>query len=207
MSNPQESTPRKVVLVGDENVGKDLTYVARVGLSTSKEVELDGRVVELTLWDTPGGAKYDRLRPLSYSDLHVILLCIAIDLPSSLSNVEEKWMPELRHFCPHMPIILVGCKQDLRDDPATIAELSKVKQAPVTTAEIIAVMIKPPLRSFSSEKDLEKIKAFFSERDQSRYKQSLQQAFETIQSRANWVERDGDVVEEWLRKNGYFDSQ
>ncbi|KAF7978455.1 hypothetical protein HWV62_654 [Athelia sp. TMB] len=162
MSNPQEITSRKVVLVGDENIGKDLTYVARVGLSTSKEVELDGRVVELTLWDTPGGAKYDRLRPLSYSDLHAILLCISIDSPSSLSNVEEK---------------------------------------------IIAVMIKPPLRSFSSENDLRKIEAFFSDRDQSGYKQSLQQALESIQSRANWVERDGDVVEEWLRKNGYFDSQ
>ena len=31
-----------------------------------------------------------------------------------------------------MPIILVGCKKDLRNDPKTIAELQKTQQAPVT---------------------------------------------------------------------------
>jgi GTPase SAR1 family protein len=30
--------------------------------------------------------------------------------------VEEKWLPELRHYCPDAPIILVGNKIDLRDD-------------------------------------------------------------------------------------------
>lgn len=68
-------------------------------------------------------------------------------------------------------------------------------------------MIKLPLRSFSSEQDLQRIEAFFSERDQSGYEQYLQQALESIQSRANWVDRDGDVVEEWLRENGYLNYQ
>lgn len=31
-----------------------------------------------------------RLRPLSYPDSHVILICFAIDSPDSLDNVQEK---------------------------------------------------------------------------------------------------------------------
>jgi Ras family protein A len=33
---------------------------------------------------------FSRLRPLSYPDSHVILICFAIDSPDSLDNVQEK---------------------------------------------------------------------------------------------------------------------
>lgn len=51
---------------------------------------MDGKHVELALWDTAGQEDYDRLRPLSYPDSHVILICFAIDSPDSLDNVQEK---------------------------------------------------------------------------------------------------------------------
>jgi Ras family protein A len=54
------------------------------------DVEVDGKHVELALWDTAGQEDYDRLRPLSYPDSHVILVCFAIDSPDSLDNVQEK---------------------------------------------------------------------------------------------------------------------
>lgn len=54
------------------------------------DVEVDGRHVELALWDTAGQEDYDRLRPLSYPDSHVVLICFAIDSPDSLDNVSEK---------------------------------------------------------------------------------------------------------------------
>lgn len=54
------------------------------------DVEVDGKRVELALWDTAGQEDYDRLRPLSYPDSHVILICFAIDSPDSLDNVQEK---------------------------------------------------------------------------------------------------------------------
>ena len=41
-----------------------------------------------------------RLRPLSYPDTHVILLCFSIDSPDSLENIPDRWTPELKHFCP-----------------------------------------------------------------------------------------------------------
>ena len=54
------------------------------------DVEVDNKHVELALWDTAGQEDYDRLRPLSYPDSHVILICFAVDSPDSLDNVQEK---------------------------------------------------------------------------------------------------------------------
>ena len=47
----------------------------------------------------------------------------------------SQWVPEVKHFCPHVPFVLVACKKDLRTDPTVIAELKKNGQAPVTTAQ------------------------------------------------------------------------
>lgn len=89
----------------------------------------------MALWDTAGQEDYDRLRPLSYPDTDVILMCFSIDSPDSLENIPEKWTPEVKHFCPNVPIILVGNKKDLRNDPGTIKELGKMKQEPVKPEE------------------------------------------------------------------------
>ena len=58
-----------------------------------------------------------RLRPLSYSKSHIILIAFSIDTPDSLDNVLSKWIEEVRSICgPDIPVMLVGCKRDLRDD-------------------------------------------------------------------------------------------
>jgi hypothetical protein len=52
-----------------------------------------------------------RLRPLSYSKSHVILIAFAIDTPDSLENVTVKWIEEVRSICGStIPVLLVGCK-------------------------------------------------------------------------------------------------
>lgn len=50
----------------------------------------DGKVVEFALWDTAGQEEYDRLRPLSYPETDVLLICFCVDYPVSLENVEDK---------------------------------------------------------------------------------------------------------------------
>lgn len=65
-------------------------YVPTVFENYVADVEVDGKRVELALWDTAGQEDYDRLRPLSYPDSHVILICFAVDSPDSLDNVQEK---------------------------------------------------------------------------------------------------------------------
>lgn len=46
----------------------------------------------------------------------------------NVENIPEKWTPEVKHFCPNVPIILVGNKKDLRNDEHTKRELAKMKQ-------------------------------------------------------------------------------
>ena len=65
-------------------------YVPTVFENYVADVVVDGKHVELALWDTAGQEDYDRLRPLSYPDSHVILICFAVDSPDSLDNVQEK---------------------------------------------------------------------------------------------------------------------
>jgi len=51
---------------------------------------VDGKSVQLALWDTAGQEDYERLRPLAYSKAHVILIGFSIDTPDSLDNVKHK---------------------------------------------------------------------------------------------------------------------
>jgi len=95
-------------------------------------VQYDGKLVELALWDTAGQEEYDRLRPLSYPESDVILIVFSIDFPTSLANVQDKWYPEVAHFCEGVPTILVGTKTDLRRDEQTRKMLSAQGQTPVT---------------------------------------------------------------------------
>ncbi|PNP56423.1 hypothetical protein FNYG_15359 [Fusarium nygamai] len=99
------------------------------------DIEVDGKSVELALWDTAGIEDYDPLRALSYPDTDVVLICFAIDSPTSLSNVSEKWISEVFRFISDVPRILVGLKKDLRDDPKTITYLKKDGEHPVSWEE------------------------------------------------------------------------
>lgn len=147
MVPPPAEIRRKLVIVGDGACGKTCllivfskgtfpeVYVPTVFENYVADVEVDGRKVELALWDTAGQEDYDRLRPLSYPDSNVILICFSIDSPDSLDNVLEKWISEVLHFCQGVPVILVGCKVDLRNDPVTIKNLQADQQSPVSSAE------------------------------------------------------------------------
>lgn len=73
-------------------------YVPTVFENYVADVEVDGKHVELALWDTAGQEDYDRLRPLSYPDSHVILICFAVDSPDSLDNVQEKVRNHLKYM-------------------------------------------------------------------------------------------------------------
>jgi Ras-related C3 botulinum toxin substrate 1 len=74
----------------------------------SAPVVCDGIPVTLSLWDTAGQEEYDRLRPLSYPQTDVFLLCFSVVAPSSFNNVTTKWYPEIKHHNDTAPIILVG---------------------------------------------------------------------------------------------------
>ncbi|XP_026172006.1 ras-related C3 botulinum toxin substrate 3b isoform X2 [Mastacembelus armatus] len=160
----------KCVVVGDGAVGKTCLlisyttnafpgeYIPTVFDNYSANVMVDGKPVNLGLWDTAGQEDYDRLRPLSYpqtvfkllSLIHthsltdkllsdVFLICFSLVSPASFENVRAKWYPEVRHHCPNTPIILVGTKLDLRDDKDTIERLRDKKLSPITYPQGLAM--------------------------------------------------------------------
>ncbi|KAJ2152045.1 Rho GTPase protein rac1, partial [Coemansia sp. RSA 637] len=98
----------------------------------SANVMVDGKPINLGLWDTAGQEDYDRLRPLSYPQTDVFLVCFSLVSPPSYENVQTKWYPEISHHAPGVQIILVGTKLDLREDPDTIEKLKEKGQVPIT---------------------------------------------------------------------------
>lgn len=85
----------------------------------------------LGLFDTAGQEDYDRLRPLSYPQTDVFLVCFSVTSPASFENVREKWFPEVHHHCPGVPCLIVGTQADLRDDPGVREKLSRQKMQPI----------------------------------------------------------------------------
>jgi len=142
---------RKIVVCGDGACGKtSLLNVFTRGFFTQiyeptvfenyvHDVKIDDQTVELSLWDTAGQEEFDRLRSLSYADTHLIMLCFSVDNPTSLENIETKWIEEVLEYCPGVKIVLVALKCDLRDDHFVRDRLARQNLRPVDYEEGLTV--------------------------------------------------------------------
>ncbi|XP_053557725.1 rho-related GTP-binding protein RhoF [Bombina bombina] len=134
----------KIVIVGDGGCGKTSLlmvyakgsfpehYAPSVFEKYSTTSTIGNKEVFLHLYDTAGQEDYDRLRPLSYQDVNLVLICFDVTNPTSFDNVLIKWYPEVHHFCRGVPIVLIGCKTDLRMDKERLRRLKTSQQEPIT---------------------------------------------------------------------------
>ncbi|XP_007460134.1 PREDICTED: rho-related GTP-binding protein RhoJ [Lipotes vexillifer] len=140
----EENKMLKCVVVGDGAVGKTCLlmsyandafpeeYVPTVFDHYAVTVTVGGKQHLLGLYDTAGQEDYNQLRPLSYPNTDVFLICFSVVNPASYHNVQEEWVPELKDCMPHVPYVLIGTQIDLRDDPKTLARLLYMKEKPLT---------------------------------------------------------------------------
>ena len=56
--------------------------------------------------------------------------------PASFENVKLRWYPEVKHYSPKAPIIVVGTKLDLKEDEETLKRLQDTGQAPITYSQV-----------------------------------------------------------------------
>lgn len=138
----------KCSVVGDESVGKTsmiITYATKrfpmdflPTVSDNYAVNFIGNkeLCQLSLFDTAGQEEYDYLRTQTYPGTDILLICFSVASRSSFENVKKKWIPEIHHYCPITPIVvLVGTQSDLRSDPQTISRLSRSKQSFISENE------------------------------------------------------------------------
>ena len=138
----------KCVVVGDSGVGKTSLlftyccgefpseYVPYVFDNSSMQVKVDELTYILTFWDTGlPGEYYHVLRPLSYPGTDIFLVCFSVCDPHSFKTVQEKWVPEIKHYGPNVPFLLVGTQADVRYDRATLDKLAKKQEEVVSKEE------------------------------------------------------------------------
>ena len=119
----------------------DLTIGVEFGTCT---IDIDTEKIKLQIWDTAGQEDYDHIRALAYKDVDCFLVCFSVDSQSSFSNVKQKWIPSIIDSeSSDASIVLVGTKQDLRND-------KKVSSA-----------LKAKGSSFVSEEDVRRSSLYF----------------------------------------------
>ena len=118
--------PLKLLVVGDRGVGKTsfifcgicgnfpCNYVPSVVDNSLANITVRGFPFTVSLWDTSGEQEYPRLRPLSYPQTDVFIVCFDVASRSSFQSVSETWVPEVRHYVPSAAVLLLGTKTDLR---------------------------------------------------------------------------------------------
>ena len=116
----------KVALLGDSGVGKtciikrytedefDENSATTAGASYSQRtLEINGKNIQLDLWDTAGQEKYRSLGRRFYKDAYIICLVYDITNASSFENLKNIWAKDLKDYGEKYKILaIVGSKSD-----------------------------------------------------------------------------------------------
>lgn len=130
----------KVILVGDSKVGKTsllYTYIENIFPGEYVQPVMDpydhmvyskNLITHYVLHDTTGLDLGDQTRSLCYPGAQLFVLVYACDDPASLHHLETKWIPEIYHYNPDVPYILVATKMDLRKEASPTIDSSAANE-------------------------------------------------------------------------------
>ena len=77
-------------------------YIPTICDNFRQTLDVDGKSVSLSLWDTAGQESYERLRPMSYRGADVFVMCFSTMNQSSFDNIPEKVrVMQVQHECVH----------------------------------------------------------------------------------------------------------
>jgi len=97
----------KIVAIGDGNVGKTSMlisystgeipedYVPTVFDNFRTQINTSHGEITLDIWDTAGQEEYAEIRKLAFNNVDVFLVCFSIGNPTSLENLESKWINDV----------------------------------------------------------------------------------------------------------------
>ncbi|KAL6217395.1 PREDICTED: mitochondrial Rho GTPase 2 [Fragaria vesca subsp. vesca] len=133
----------RVVVVGDRGTGKSSLIVSLATETfpeslppvlppTTLPADLYPDRVPVTIIDTSSSLDSGVKRSEELKRADVVMLTYACDQPITLDRISGYWLPELRRLEVNVPVILVGCKMDLRDehDPISMEQaMTPIMQA------------------------------------------------------------------------------
>ena len=79
---------------------------------------------------------------MSYPNTNILIICFSIDSRSSFGNISQRWLPEVKHFCPNSPYILAATKVDLRDSDEVKAKLQMDGKTLISKDECVSLQKK-----------------------------------------------------------------
>ena len=79
---------------------------------------------------------------MSYPNTNILIICFSIDSRSSFGNITQRWLPEVKHYCPNAPFILAATKMDLRDSDEVKQRLQAEGKSLISKEEAQALVKK-----------------------------------------------------------------
>ncbi|ETS85350.1 hypothetical protein PFICI_03375 [Pestalotiopsis fici W106-1] len=90
--------------------------------------------MDMVIWDTSGEvADLHKLKGVQNVDC--VVLCMTVDSPDSIRDIEDIWMPKIRNLYPGRPLVLAALRIDLRDNYKTLQMLADAQDQPLSSAE------------------------------------------------------------------------
>ncbi|KAG8061451.1 hypothetical protein GUJ93_ZPchr0003g17457 [Zizania palustris] len=117
----------RVVVIGDPGTGKSSLVISvateqfrenvpRVVPPTRLPADYFPDRVPITIVDTSSSPEHKQKLIAECQAADAVVLTYACDRPTTLERLSTFWLPELRRLQVKAPVIVVGCKLDLRDE-------------------------------------------------------------------------------------------